>query len=275
MTFTCRATSQKNRCSAATMERTSVSSAADWQAGTSAHAHGRRRNAFLITSRRRPSRSSGRTCAPGSASGSAKIWTRRAALAAVLEPQSADPALLGDGFLNADTCSQMCAKIDEGSYPSPLYDKEKSEDVRTSYSCNLKCHDPLIVEIDSADRQPAGYRQGPRRAAPGPALPGGPALPRARRLLLHRPALLGRIRAARRPAHLDRDDLSQRARSRRRDPRSSCSTSRSSRSSAACSSGTTWRSTAAPTRGPCTRACRSKRGTKYIVTKWYRERQFV
>ena len=42
-----------------------------------------------------------------------------------------------DEFLDAETCRQMCTKIDEGSYPSPLYEKEKHEDVRTSYSCNL------------------------------------------------------------------------------------------------------------------------------------------
>jgi len=55
---------------------------------------------------------------------------------------------IGDGFLSAETCQQMCAKIDEGSYPSPLFEKEKHEGVRTSYSCNLDAYDPLIVEID-------------------------------------------------------------------------------------------------------------------------------
>ena len=55
---------------------------------------------------------------------------------------------IGDGFLNAETCQRMCAKIDEGSYPSPLFEKEKYEGVRTSYSCNLDAYDPLIVEID-------------------------------------------------------------------------------------------------------------------------------
>src|SRR5438270_4399386 len=56
---------------------------------------------------------------------------------------------IGDEFLDADTCAQMCVKIDEGSYPSPLYEKEKHEDVRTSYSCNLNAYDPLIVDIDA------------------------------------------------------------------------------------------------------------------------------
>jgi len=56
---------------------------------------------------------------------------------------------IGDAFLDPETCRQMCAKIDEGSYPSPLYEKEKHEDVRTSYSCNLNAYDPLIVDIDT------------------------------------------------------------------------------------------------------------------------------
>ena len=56
---------------------------------------------------------------------------------------------IGDEFLDAETCRQMCVKIDEGSYPSPLFEKEKHEDVRTSYSCNLNAYDPLIVEVDA------------------------------------------------------------------------------------------------------------------------------
>lgn len=55
---------------------------------------------------------------------------------------------IGDEFLDARTCQEMCTKIDEGSYPSPLYEKEKYEGVRTSYSCNLDAYDPLIVQID-------------------------------------------------------------------------------------------------------------------------------
>src|SRR3982751_7030745 len=50
---------------------------------------------------------------------------------------------IGDRFLDADMCRQMCDKVDAGSYPSPLYEKEKYEGVRTSYSCNLDVYDPL------------------------------------------------------------------------------------------------------------------------------------
>lgn len=54
-----------------------------------------------------------------------------------------------DGFLGAGECAALCAQIDAGSYPSPLFEKEKFDGVRTSYSCNLNAHDPLIVEIDA------------------------------------------------------------------------------------------------------------------------------
>ena len=48
------------------------------------------------------------------------------------------PALLQRQLpYSPDTCGAMCEQIDAGSYPSPLYEKEKHEDVRTSYSCNL------------------------------------------------------------------------------------------------------------------------------------------
>ena len=56
---------------------------------------------------------------------------------------------IGDNFLDTEMCRQMCEKIDEGSFPSPLYEKEKWEDVRTSYSCNLKHNDPLIAEVEA------------------------------------------------------------------------------------------------------------------------------
>lgn len=55
---------------------------------------------------------------------------------------------VGDGFLSAEAAQLVCAKIDEGSYPSPLYEKEKYEGVRTSYSCNLNTHDPLIAGVE-------------------------------------------------------------------------------------------------------------------------------
>jgi prolyl 4-hydroxylase len=64
-------------------------------------------------------------------------------------PKQAIQLYVMDGFLDGETCGQMCAKIDQGSYPSPLYDKDKWEDVRTSYSCNLDVYDPLIADIET------------------------------------------------------------------------------------------------------------------------------
>ena len=52
-------------------------------------------------------------------------------------------------FLSPDECRGLCERIDAGSYPSPLYDKDKYEDVRTSYSCNLNVYDPLVSEIET------------------------------------------------------------------------------------------------------------------------------
>ena len=51
-------------------------------------------------------------------------------------------------FLSADECSGLCSRIDAGSYPSDLYNKEQYADVRTSYSCNLDVHDPFVTTIE-------------------------------------------------------------------------------------------------------------------------------
>jgi prolyl 4-hydroxylase len=54
-----------------------------------------------------------------------------------------------DSFLSAEECRAMCEQIDAGSYPSPLYEKEKFGGVRTSYSCNLNVYDALIADVDA------------------------------------------------------------------------------------------------------------------------------
>ena len=64
------------------------------------------------------------------------------------DPRQPIQLYVRDELLDAETCRRMCQKIDEGSYPSPLYDKEKYEGVRTSYSCNLNAYDELIVDVD-------------------------------------------------------------------------------------------------------------------------------
>ena len=55
---------------------------------------------------------------------------------------------LRSNFLSPDECQQLCRMTDEGSYPSPLYEKDKYEGVRTSSSCNLNSYDPLVSAID-------------------------------------------------------------------------------------------------------------------------------
>ena len=52
-------------------------------------------------------------------------------------------------FLSTEECRQLCERIDAGSYPSPLYEKDKYEGVRTSFSCNLDSRDPLVAEVDA------------------------------------------------------------------------------------------------------------------------------
>lgn len=54
-----------------------------------------------------------------------------------------------ENFLAPEECEGLRARIDQGSYPSPLYEKDKYEGVRTSSSCNLDVHDPLVADIES------------------------------------------------------------------------------------------------------------------------------
>jgi prolyl 4-hydroxylase len=52
-------------------------------------------------------------------------------------------------FLSPDECAGLCRQIDASNFPSTLYEKEKHEGVRTSYSCNLDVYDPLVQEVDT------------------------------------------------------------------------------------------------------------------------------
>jgi prolyl 4-hydroxylase len=54
-----------------------------------------------------------------------------------------------EDFLSVDECRQLCELIDAGVYPSPLYEKDKYEGVRTSHSCNLDVHDPFVADIET------------------------------------------------------------------------------------------------------------------------------
>ncbi len=54
-----------------------------------------------------------------------------------------------DQFLSSEECRLLCEKIDAGCYPSPLYEKEKYEGVRTSQSCNLDVYDPFVADVET------------------------------------------------------------------------------------------------------------------------------
>ena len=51
-------------------------------------------------------------------------------------------------FLSPDECAALCGKIDSNTFPSPLYEKDKYEGVRTSYSCNLDAYDPMVAQVN-------------------------------------------------------------------------------------------------------------------------------
>ena len=54
-----------------------------------------------------------------------------------------------ENFLSADEYIQVCEQIDAGVYPSPLYEKEKYDGVRTSQSCDLNASDPVVAEVEA------------------------------------------------------------------------------------------------------------------------------
>jgi len=65
-----------------------------------------------------------------------------------------------ENFLTGDECRMLCEKIDAGLYPSPLYEKEKYEGVRTSSSCNLNIYDPFVAEIETRIADLLGIERG-------------------------------------------------------------------------------------------------------------------
>lgn len=51
-------------------------------------------------------------------------------------------------FLSPDECGALARMIDESCYPSPLYEKEKNEGFRTSETCNFNVHEPLVSAVE-------------------------------------------------------------------------------------------------------------------------------
>ena len=74
---------------------------------------------------------------------SAKVWRLCSA------PSVPVQLYIQDDFLSTDECRQLCELIDSGVYPSPLYEKDKYEGVRTSQSCNLDIYDPCVADIEA------------------------------------------------------------------------------------------------------------------------------
>ena len=56
---------------------------------------------------------------------------------------------VANSFLSPDECQAMCDRIDADSHPSPLYEKEKYEGVRTSYTCYFDGADPVVAAVDA------------------------------------------------------------------------------------------------------------------------------
>jgi len=53
-----------------------------------------------------------------------------------------------EDFLSPEECAALAGMIDSACFPSPLYEKEKFEGMRTSQTCNFNPHDPLVTEIE-------------------------------------------------------------------------------------------------------------------------------
>jgi prolyl 4-hydroxylase len=52
------------------------------------------------------------------------------------------------GFMTEEECSEMIALIDVDAHPSTLYAGTEIDGYRTSYSCNLDPHHPLVARIE-------------------------------------------------------------------------------------------------------------------------------
>ncbi|WP_019516834.1 prolyl hydroxylase family protein [Sphingomonas sp. Mn802worker] len=54
------------------------------------------------------------------------------------------------GFLDADTCEALCAMIDAERRPSTISDHNGDNAFRTSETCDLPAVDPLVARVDDA-----------------------------------------------------------------------------------------------------------------------------
>jgi prolyl 4-hydroxylase len=52
------------------------------------------------------------------------------------------------GFLSRDECRDLCEKIEGNSVPSPVLHEDKYTEARTSHTCYFNSLDPLIADVD-------------------------------------------------------------------------------------------------------------------------------
>ncbi|MEO7276972.1 MAG: 2OG-Fe(II) oxygenase [Sphingomicrobium sp.] len=67
---------------------------------------------------------------------------------------------LRGNFLSAEVCAQLCGQIDAGNYPSPLYEKDKYAGARTSHSCNLNIYDQQVSQVETQIADLLGMEKG-------------------------------------------------------------------------------------------------------------------
>ena len=64
-------------------------------------------------------------------------------------PEKRVQLYVGNSFIAPELCKTLCDLVDADSHPSPLYEKEKHEGVRTSYTCTFNPAEAAVAEVDS------------------------------------------------------------------------------------------------------------------------------
>ncbi|MEE4348708.1 MAG: 2OG-Fe(II) oxygenase [Pacificimonas sp.] len=78
-----------------------------------------------------------------------KVWARLKAVEGIriVEQRKAQVAVIND-FLDADTCAQLCTRIDASNQRSSAYTDSGIDDKRTSHSSNFRRDEPFIRDIE-------------------------------------------------------------------------------------------------------------------------------
>ena len=147
--------------------------------------------------------------------------------------------------------------IDQDRIPSGLLAPTGDPEFRTSESCNLNPHNPVVEEVEAKIHAVMGID--PVQARPSRASATRSASSSRRITISSTPSsrLLAGNGADRRPAHLDGDDLPERARGRRRDLLRESRRQGDAAARQPARPGTISTPRAGPIPSRCTRACRS------------------